>query len=707
MKAARWLITSLTLIIVMLVIPWQARANGDSNADLQSIYQGSGSLSPGFSSGVTEYWVRMRSTDPNYYTAFISSNSSASIAYSMNGSAWTPIGYNVSTGYLSTNRGDNTMQVQVTATDGTTTKTYTIHIYYPQADDAELFTLSLDQGTLSPPFQSAGTSYSATVPYSTSHVALTSVLKDQAATMEVNGIAVSSGTATAPIPLDVGSNTITVVTRSQDTTQSMTYTVDVTRSAPSTNSNLSMLAVTDYELTYPFQPAQTAYYLPELAYAADQIILTPTVSHPNATVEVKANEAAYAAVSSGSPSSPLPLEVGSNVISVKVTAQDGSSKVYTITVKRLNNEAHLSNLTVSPGNLNEQFSSDKPDYTMADVSYSTSSITVTPTAVDPAGAYIRMKNITNPNFIPVTSGYGMSLPLEEGTNTILVEVWAEDTSIRKQYTITVKRRTPSGNSLSGLTASSGNLQFAEQTSAYSITVGQSASSLTVRPVLSADNPDASIRVSLNNGEYSPVQSGTDSDPLYLLPDTPNVIRVLVTAEDGITTRLYTIYVSRAYAPILERWEMEGTQVKLTFSDPLLNAVTDVTYYQIYNGNTPLTVTGIVYAEGAAEVNLTISEQPNPTDQLLFNILAGAVTGSNGETNAPIRFSHVYGTALEQALYRIQSFDHSQDGIQVNEIIQYLISPYGQLDVTGDGQFDRTDVQQLLPHIAPLHGHSYE
>ena len=62
-----------------------------------------------------------------------------------------------------------------------------------------------------------------------------------AATVTVNGTAVTSGTAAGPIPLQFGGNLITVTVTAQDGTTTGTYTITVirTQSSTATLSNLT------------------------------------------------------------------------------------------------------------------------------------------------------------------------------------------------------------------------------------------------------------------------------------------------------------------------------------------------------------------------------------------------------------------------------------------------------------------------------------
>ena len=90
---------------------------------------------------------------------------------------------------------------------------------------------ALDAGT----FASAMTSYSASVPFGTTHVRLTATAADASATLKAGAgsslTAVTSGTASAAIALDVGANALNVEVTAEDGTATRTYTVTVTRAA--------------------------------------------------------------------------------------------------------------------------------------------------------------------------------------------------------------------------------------------------------------------------------------------------------------------------------------------------------------------------------------------------------------------------------------------------------------------------------------------
>ncbi|TBL79547.1 cadherin-like beta sandwich domain-containing protein [Paenibacillus thalictri] len=554
MRLAKFTAACLFAFICFMMYPWNAHVvAADSDANLISISQDLGALSPAFSPDITEYWMRMKSSDPQFYTAGTLSNTGAILEYKMNSSNWTAIADYTSTGHLATNRGDNTFQFRVTATDGITVKTYTIHVYYPNISDADLLDLRSGNMTLSPAFQSSTTSYTASVPYATASVQLTATFSDGAANeLKINNNNAVSGSPFGPVPLNVGANTISIFVKSNDQSSSRTYTVTVTRAAASTNANLSDLTLSGGPLSPVFIKNQTSYSLSDVGYAVDSLTVTPTTEDAAATVKVRVNGGSYESTGNGTASSSLPLQIGSNTIDVQVTAQNESAtQTYTITVKRLKGDAALASLAVSPGSLNETFASGTLTYTMAAVGYNTDSLSITPVLSDPTGAFVTVQ-VNYGSITPVTSGHPISVQLPLGSNTIHVNVLAEDTSIIKNYTITVTRLN-NDIALTSLAVSPGNLNetFASSTLYYTMAaVGYNTDSLEVTPVLS-DPTGATVSLQVfhdwgnNNWQPGASVSGTSGSPISAqLPVGDNNIYVKVTAADPSISGYYVISVKR-------------------------------------------------------------------------------------------------------------------------------------------------------------------
>ena len=102
--------------------------------------------------------------------------------------------------------------------------------------------LSVSPGTLNPAFSQMVTQYEVQVPYSTTSIQLTPVAETAGSTIRVQGATVTSGSASEPIPLAEGSNTITTTVTGPGETFAKPYRVVVTR----------------LPLTYAFQSEEAA-----------------------------------------------------------------------------------------------------------------------------------------------------------------------------------------------------------------------------------------------------------------------------------------------------------------------------------------------------------------------------------------------------------------------------------------------------------------
>ncbi|WP_299284488.1 MBG domain-containing protein [uncultured Mucilaginibacter sp.] len=111
------------------------------------------------------------------------------------------------------------------SSDGVYVKYYDL----PVSTNAQLSNLALSSGSLTPAFAAGTIAYTASVSNSTTSITLTPTLADATASVKVNGVAVIAGSASAAIPLNIGSNTIKTVVTAQDSTTTQTYTLTVNR----------------------------------------------------------------------------------------------------------------------------------------------------------------------------------------------------------------------------------------------------------------------------------------------------------------------------------------------------------------------------------------------------------------------------------------------------------------------------------------------
>ena len=432
-------------------------------------------------------------------------------------------------GVIPLSMGSNVITIEVTAEDDSTTETYTVTVTRGAAStDATLKTLTLssvDLGT----FASGTTSYTAQVTNSVFQTTVSPTVNDSGASYVVKLGSVTN--ADGVISLRVGSNVITVEVTAEDGNTTKTYTVTVTRAAPpSTDATLSALALSGVD--FGTFDSTTTSYTAQVKNNVSQTTVAPTANDSGANYVIKLGGATDA-------DGVIPLAVGINIVNVEVTAEDDSTtKTYTVTVTRASppsTDAALSALTLSGVNFGS-FTLGTISYT-AQVANTVTQTTVIPTVNDSGAAYvIKLGGVKDADGV---------IEFSVGSNVITVEVTAEDDSTTRTYTVTVTRAEPvtpqlsSDAALSALTLSSVDFgTFDSTTTSYTAQAANSVSQTTVAPT-----------VNHSGASYVIKRGGvTDSDGVIALSVGSNVITIEVTAEDGSTTRTYTVTVTRAAPP---------------------------------------------------------------------------------------------------------------------------------------------------------------
>jgi len=427
--------------------------------------------------------------------------------------------------------GVNAIIVKVFGYDGNTVKEYLISVIRgAPSTNANLSDLEISKGTLSPEFDESKYSYNASVASAVSSVSVTPTAEDSGSTIAVNGTTVTSGSSvTISLPVN-STTTITVAVTAQDGTAKNSYVINMTRAAVSANANLSSLVISNGTLTPRFDP-NTTFYRAEIATSQASSTITPTVSYNAASVFVNGS-----AVNSGSASSSIPLNIGVNKASVKVIAENGTEKTYSVELVRVpdkSKNAFLAGLYLSSGSLSPVFCKTKTAYT-AEVASNITSITVTPSAAG-LNAAVKVNGtavISNNASLPIT--------LSAGANTITVEVWAEDTSSYMKYVVTVTRLasgvTSSNANGAGLSTDGGTIAPAFDPSVTGYTLYTNEPTYTVTPATAGAGSSVTV-----NG--TAVTSGTTS---VTIPSTTNAT-IVVTAANG-TTKTYTITVVKDTTP---------------------------------------------------------------------------------------------------------------------------------------------------------------
>ncbi|WP_240417189.1 cadherin-like beta sandwich domain-containing protein [Paenibacillus periandrae] len=532
--------------------------------------------------------------------------------------------------------------------------------------NANLSNLTLSQGSLSPPFAAGTISYTSAVANAVSSIEVTAILADSNATVKLNGSAAASGSAVT-IPLNIGSNTITILVTAQDGTTQKTYTVTVNRAA-SSNAELSNLIVDQGTLTPVFESG-TISYTNDVGYLVSSLNVTPTIADNKATLKVNGN-----AAPSGNAVT-VPLNVGANTVTVVVTAQDNSTRTYTVTVNRAapSNNADLSNLMLDQGTLSPAFASGTISYTGA-VAYPVSSLKVTPTLADNTST-LKVNGNT------VTSGNAATVPLNVGANTVTVVVTAQDNST-KTYTATVSRAASNNADLSSLSLSTGTLNpaFFSGTTSYAASVMNSVYSVQVFAV-----PVES------QARFEIIADGTTvTGAVYLNHIGSNTVSVKVTAPDHVSSKTYTIDVNKQglgvadistityMNKILQRtsnsyhldvgYEIKSVDLSVVLSDP----------------NASFSVTGATYTANS----ILVSNLATGTRSLTI-----VVTTHDGQQKS---FEVTINRSAQPSLGYV---DLNGDGnITVEDVSHFSTHMF---DINQDGKIDSDDMRFMLLQILPI------
>ncbi|MBF0431402.1 MAG: cadherin-like beta sandwich domain-containing protein [Fibrobacteria bacterium] len=323
--------------------------------------------------------------------------------------------------------GDNQLRVTVTAEDDSTTKIYTVTFIRESGTNVALLGLLPSNGTLSPTFDSASTSYQVSVTHAESLVTLTPTVFHSKSLITISGDTVASDTASKQILLATGPNTVPVLVTAENRTTTRTYTVNFVRDS-STNTDLFALSSSKGSLTPGFGPSEITYNV-SLSNEDSVVTITPTVDHSRATVTVEGQS-----VTSGNPSQPITLAVGDSVIDIEVTAEDmQSTKNYQITFTRApSSNANLLSLVVNDSILSPAFDSAIVLY-IDSLNWWDSVIAITPTVHHPMAA------ITVNDSLVVSGTASDSIILPLGDSIINIVVTAEDNSTEKTYQLTMRR----------------------------------------------------------------------------------------------------------------------------------------------------------------------------------------------------------------------------------------------------------------------------
>jgi len=480
--------------------------------------------------------------------------------------------------------GDNTFTITVTAEDKST-KNYKIMVRRLSGNNklATLSVTSTPQGSLSPNFvPTFHGEYTYTYDSTVTAINVAATKEDSNATI-VSGLKTYSSS-------DTGAE---IVVQAEDGTLN-TYTIKFSRNKSSDN-NLKSLSIDNASLNETFSPSKTLY--------------TATVPGTISSINVSAiaNDSNATVTGDGTKN----LNYGPNTIQIRVKAENGAEKDYTITVTRSKKDiATLSDLKVD-GTTVAGFNENTLVYTLANVPFNKTSIEVSATPKDSDAT---------------VTGTG-TMNLNTGANEIPITVTAHDGTTKTIYKIKVERAKSDNTYLKSLTLAEKTFSFNKTTKTYSVDVDYSISTATITAIPEYSGATAtvagptSLSVGLNTYTITVTAENGDIDTYTLnitrAPSTNTSLTNLTVINNGVNY-LSGFSTSKDTYNITVPNEVDNVDINATLSDPLTQTITGTGNKTLASGVNTYEVE-VSAASGAKKkytLNITRSKNANNNLQTL-------------------------------------------------------------------------------------------
>lgn len=402
------------------------KASLAGNNSLESLSISPGSLDPGFNANTLSYEVSVASNVTSMRVTPALDDPAAKLTVNGQSAA----SGQAQTVPLREPGTDTILTVAVTAQNGNQ-KTYTVIVSRAAlGGNNNLQILTVSPGSLAPAFNANRTSYTVSVGGRVNSIAVTAAPVDTNASMTINGQGTNPGQARSiSLGPDGSSTEIPIIVTAQNGSRNP-YLITVNRAALSSDNNLETLTVTPGTLAPAFTSGQLAYTV-DVTFNVTDVTITAAKSDPNAVISGDVSNQGQATIPLGGP--------GTNrVVNLVVTAPNGDSKTYVLTVKRPlpSSDSTLSNLTVSAGFLVPSFAPGTLNYSV-DVSAADDTITVRATKSD------RNAMMSSSGSVIAAAGTQagqVTVPLGLGTSTsVTISVTAQDGISAKNYTLIVTR----------------------------------------------------------------------------------------------------------------------------------------------------------------------------------------------------------------------------------------------------------------------------
>ncbi len=434
--------------------------------------------------------------------------------------------------------------------------------------NADLSALAISAGTLSPVFASATTTYTDNVSYSTTNVTVTPTKSDVNSVIDVrvNGgsySTVASASASGSLTLITGTNTIDIRVTAQGGAAIKTYTITVTRAAAPANA-LDFDGSDDYVEAGTGMSSISNYTLEANVYykGGAQWVLNFCDGTLNERLQLEINGGqlwSYNQSAAGSTASFGGGTINTNTwYHIAITNSTTSGKtLYINGVAVATNGSTLSPSVMPAGthfnigriyNNGYFFNGTIDEVRIWNVVRTQAQISANMNVeLNSQAGLIGLYHFNQGTAGGTNTGINTAIDASGNGNTGTLSGFALSGSSSNWVTGVLTAITSTDATLSGLATTAGTITptFASATTTYTASVTNATASVTVTPT--RNDPNATIQARVNGGSYASVTNGSPSGSLSLNVGS-NTIDVLVTAEDGTTTKTYTITVTRAANP---------------------------------------------------------------------------------------------------------------------------------------------------------------
>lgn len=296
----------------------------------------------------------------------------------------------------------------------------------------QLASLSVSDASLQPPFASDTTSYTVDLSGTRQDVTISATKSDPSdvlsgAVTAPSGQVTGQTTMQAPGP---GSTKDVSLTITSSDGRAKIYTVTLRTITLAGDNTLNSMTVSPGSLSPSFSVG-TQDYIVNVASTVAEVTVTATKSDPNAVLSGDLPNEGQATLILDGPGT-------TKIISITVTAPNGTARIYTLTVKRASpsSDDALSDLTITAGALDPEFASETLSYRLT-LPGNVDRVTISATKSDPNAVLSSLGSIIAAAGTPTGQ---VSIPLSGRRTEIDLTVTAQNGVTARSYTINIRSR---------------------------------------------------------------------------------------------------------------------------------------------------------------------------------------------------------------------------------------------------------------------------